>query len=130
MKSFIVSIPVTQEKLGPLLAKISGDGPQQYEIQTVEDVPHYKNGKSHQRAAEPKPAKPKGKTKAEGRGQIAAAAVDALLNLPLMFKAPDLQAELAKVGLAPKNPHSTISNLIRKGFVEKMAEGRYKKVSA
>lgn len=127
MKSFIVSIPVTQEKLGPLLAKISGDGPQQYEIQTVEDVPHYKNGKTHQRAAA---VKPKGKTKAEGRGQIAAAAIEALLNLPLMFKAPDMQAELAKVGLAPKNPHSTISNLIRKGYVEKMAEGRYKKVSA
>lgn len=121
MKSFIVKIPVTQEDLGPLLAKISGDGPQQYEIQTVEDVPHYKNGKAHQKAA--KAPKPK-------HGAVTAAVIEYLPNMPVMFKAFELSDALAEKGITPKNIYGIIGGLMKRGLIEKMAEGRYKKVSA
>lgn len=130
MKSFIVKIPVSQEGLGPLLAKIANDG-SHYDIEAVDDVPYWRNGSKAKRAKNGagKAPKAKGLTKDQGRGKVAEAAIEALPSLPQPFKAADMMAELNKVGLAPKNIHSVIANVIRKGFAEKMAEGRYKKVS-
>jgi len=128
MKSFIVKIPVSQEGLGVLLAKIADEGGH-YDIEAVDDgLPYWKNGKKRQKAEKPvKKAKPEAK---KAHGAVTNAIIGMLPTMPQMFKAIELKDSLMEqTGVDARNIYGVIGNLVRRGILEKMAEGRYKKVS-
>lgn len=127
MKSFIITIPCTQDNIGKVLAQLSSeDDNLEFKIATVEDVPYHKNGKtkpvSERKPSVAKPAVHRGR----GRSGVTDMASTLLPQMPNTFRAIDLNVKLGPD--AAKNIYSIMAALIKRGLLRRLEGGLYAKV--
>lgn len=141
MKSFIISIPVEQDRLGEVVAALA-DVTTAYDIKAVETVPYWKNKKkgkakvvrAKRKNYNPFPTgtmrlgpKPKN-ANGEGPSDILRRLVKDGDKLGNLFTAADIRAALDNENMSVQNIHSVIGALVKSGDIKKLQQGRYGKV--